>query len=284
MPDEPLVIRFKLKNTGSKGIKTVKLLVNGKPYSYKNWLVEPGQTVQDSIEFRLYPVGKTVLKLDNTLPLIVEVNLPAKPQEQAFNISGLEVKPMIRLNESQEIKYRIKNTGGLKQTFIIPVIQNDSVVFTDNIKLDAGEVKTISHHIKASKNGFEYVRVDTAKTIYKVYENATESLLLDFASIVRGKIVADSSGFHNNGNVISSSVTTTNDKLLFSDSTYVEVPNSPALDNMDESITMMGWVYPMGNKKGLVDIITKGDNHVLQMTDSKTLTFFAGGWGRGTVP
>ncbi|WP_143020693.1 GH92 family glycosyl hydrolase [Mucilaginibacter gossypii] len=281
VPDEPLVIRFKLKNTGSKGIKTVKLLVNGKPYSYKNWLVEPGQTVQDSIEFRLYPVGKTVLKLDNTLPLIVEVNLPAKPQEQAFNISGLEVKPMIRLNESQEIKYRIKNTGGLKQTFIIPVIQNDSVVFTDNIKLDAGEVKTISHHIKASKNGFEYVRVDTAKTIYKVYENATESLLLDFASIVRGKIVADSSGFHNNGNVISSSVTTTNDKLLFSDSTYVEVPNSPALDNMDESITMMGWVYPMGNKKGLVDIITKGDNHVLQMTDSKTLTFFAGGWGRG---
>ncbi|QEM05060.1 hypothetical protein DIU31_016635 [Mucilaginibacter rubeus] len=281
VPGEPLVIRFKLKNTDSKGIKTVKLLVNGKPYSYKNCLVEPGQTVQDSIEFRLYPVGKTVLKLDNTLPLIVEVNLPAKPQEQAFKISGLEVKPMIRLNESQEIKYRIKNTGGLKQTFIIPVIQNDSVVFTDNIKLDAGEVKTISHHIKASKNGFEYVRVDTAKTIYKVYENATESLLLDFASIVRGKIVADSSGFHNNGNVISSSVTTTNDKLLFSDSTYVEVPNSPALDNMDESITMMGWVYPMGNEKGLVDIITKGDNHVLQMTDNRTLTFFAGGWGRG---
>jgi putative alpha-1,2-mannosidase len=280
VPDEPIVIRFKLKNTGSKGIKTVKLLVNGKPYGYKNCLVEPGQTVLDSIIFRLYPVGKTVLKLDNTLPLTVEVKLPAKPQEHTFKISQLEVKPMIRLNETQEIKYQIKNIGGVKQTFIIPLIQNDSVAFTDNIKLDAGEVKIISHHTKASKNGFEYVRVDTAKTIYKVYENATESLLLDYASIVAGKMVADSSGFHNNGNIISAS--STNSKgLLFGDSTYVEVPNSPALDRMGESISMMGWVYPMGNEKGLVDIISKGDNHVLQMTDSKTLTFFAGGWGRG---
>jgi hypothetical protein len=43
MPDEPLVIKFKLKNTGSKGIKTVKLLsVNGKPYCYSNCLVEAG--------------------------------------------------------------------------------------------------------------------------------------------------------------------------------------------------------------------------------------------------
>ncbi len=281
VPDELLVIRFKLKNTGSKGIKTVKLLVNGKPYSYKNCLVEPGQTVQDSIEFRLYPVGKTVLKLDNTLPLIVEVNLPAKPQEQAFKISGLEVKPMIRLNESQEIKYRIKNTGGLKQTFIIPVIQNDSVVFNDNIKLNAGEAKIISHNITVTQKGFKYLRIDTAKTIYKVYEDSIESLLLDFRSIVPGKAVTDSSGFHNNGKIISGSLANNKDRLLFGDSSYVEVPNSPSLDNMDESITMMGWVYPMGNEKGLVDIITKGDNHVLQMTDNRTLTFFAGGWGRG---
>jgi hypothetical protein len=28
-------------------------------------------------------------------------------------------------------------------------------------------------------------------------------------------------------------------------------------------------------------MITKGDSHVLQVSDHKTLTFFAGGWGRG---
>jgi putative alpha-1,2-mannosidase len=280
VPDEPLVIKFRLKNSGSKGIKTVKLSINSKSYGYKNCLVEPGQTVQDSIIFRLYLVGKTVLKLDNTPPFTIEVKLPEKPQEHQSQISRLEVKPMIRLNENQEIKYQIKNTGGLKQTFIIPVIQNDSVAFTDNIKLNAGEAKTICHNIKSLKKGFEYVRVDTAKTIYKVYESAIESLMLDFTSIIPGKMVTDSSGFHNDGNIISN-LANSKDKLLFGDSTYVEVPNSPVLDRMGESITMMGWVYPMNHEKGLVDIISKGDNHVLQMTDSKTLTFFAGGWGRG---
>jgi putative alpha-1,2-mannosidase len=280
MPDEPLVIKFKLKNTGSKGIKTVKLSVNGKPYCYSNCLVEAGQTVQDSIAFRLYPVGKATLKLDNTPPFEVEVKLPKKPQEHPYQISRLDVKPMIRLNENQEIKYQIKNTGGLNQIFIIPVIQNDSVAFTDNIKLNAGEVKTISRNVKSLKKGFKYIRVDTAKIIYKVYENGTESLLLNFESIMPGKTVPDSSGFHNDGNIISN-LADSKDKLLFGDSTYVEVPNSPVLDRMGESITMMGWVYPVGNEKGLVDIISKGDNHVLQMTDSKTLTFFAGGWGRG---
>ncbi|WEA03005.1 GH92 family glycosyl hydrolase [Mucilaginibacter sp. SJ] len=281
VPDEPLVINFKLKNTGGKGIKTVKLLVEGKPYAYKNCLVEPGQTLQDSIVFRLYPVGKSILKLDNTVPFIVEVKLPEKPRERPFEISGLEVKPMIRLKENQQIRYMIKNTGGLKQTFIIPVILNDSVVFNDNIKLNTGEAKIISHNITVTQKGFKYLKIDTAKTIYIVYEDGIESLLLDFRSIVPGKAVTDSSGFHNNGKIISGSLANNKDRLLFGDSTYVEVANSPALNNMGESITMMGWVYPMGNEKGLVDIITKGDNHVLQMTDNKTLTFFAGGWGRG---
>lgn len=280
VPDEPLTVSFKLKNTGSKGIKTVKLSINGKPYGYKNCLVEPGQTVHDSIVFMLYPIGKTILKLDDMPSLTVEVKLPQKSQKHPYQISGLDVKPMVRLNENQEIKYTIKNTGGISRSFTIPVMLNNRVAFTDNIKLNAGESKTISQNTKALKNGFEYVKVDSAKTMYKVYENAMESLLLDFTSITPGKTVPDSSGFHNHGNIISN-LANSKDKLLFGDSTYVEVPNSPALDRMGESITMMGWVYPMGNEKGLVDIISKGDNHVLQMTDNKTLTFFAGGWGRG---
>ncbi|MFC0512728.1 GH92 family glycosyl hydrolase [Mucilaginibacter angelicae] len=280
VPDEQLTVNFKLKNTGSKGIKTVKLSVNGKPYGYKNCLVERGQTIQDSIVFRLYPVGKTLLQLDNMPSLTVDVKLPEKPQEHPYQISGLDVKPMIRLNENQEIKYTIKNTGGISQSFTVPVMLNDLVAFTDNIKLNAGEAKTVSHITKALKNGFEYVKVDSAKAMYKVYESAMESLLLDFTSITPGKTVTDSSGFHNDGNIISN-LANIKDRLLFGDSTYVEVPNSPVLDRMGESITMMGWVYPMGNEKGLVDIISKGDNHVLQMTDNKTLTFFAGGWGRG---
>ncbi|WP_154402400.1 GH92 family glycosyl hydrolase [Mucilaginibacter endophyticus] len=280
-PDEPLVVSFKLKNTGSSGIKTVKLLVNGVPYGYKDCLVETGQTVQDSINFRLYPVGKTMLKLDNVAPFTVNVNLPEKPQKAVCRILALEVKPMIKLNDTQEIKYTIKNIGGLERGFKIPVKLNDLIVFTDSIKLKAGEVKTIAHNIKALTKGFNRLVVyDHPQVRYKVYENAMESLLLDFASISFRKMVTDSSGFRNDGYIISA-LLDSKDKLLFGDSTYVEVPNAPVLDRMGETISMMGWVYPMEKEKGLTDIITKGDNHVLQMTDSKTLTFFAGGWGRG---
>jgi hypothetical protein len=44
---------------------------------------------------------------------------------------------------------------------------------------------------------------------------------------------------------------------------------------------MMLWVYPEANRRGLTDIFTNGDNHVLQVVDGRQLTFFAGGWGRG---
>ncbi|HEY9195765.1 MAG TPA: LamG domain-containing protein [Mucilaginibacter sp.] len=50
---------------------------------------------------------------------------------------------------------------------------------------------------------------------------------------------------------------------------------------MDNTITMMTWIYPTGNEKGLVDVFTKGDSHVLQIVDGQSLAFFAGGWGRG---
>jgi hypothetical protein len=47
---------------------------------------------------------------------------------------------------------------------------------------------------------------------------------------------------------------------------------------------MMCWIYPeAGNEKGLVDMLSKGDHHVLQTNNNKTLSFFAGGWGRGDI-
>jgi len=48
-------------------------------------------------------------------------------------------------------------------------------------------------------------------------------------------------------------------------------------------LTMCVWVYPeAATGQGLVDIFTNGDTHVLQIGGGgSTLTFFAGGWGRG---
>lgn len=48
----------------------------------------------------------------------------------------------------------------------------------------------------------------------------------------------------------------------------------------------MTWVKATGQSRELMDIITKGDFIVLQANGNRTLSFFAGGWGRGvcTVP
>jgi putative alpha-1,2-mannosidase len=279
-PNEPLWIRFTLTNIGATGIKTIRVSANGKPYGTKNCLVEAGHTITDSILCRLYPVGKTQLQLEGSKQLIVEVKLPATKQYHTYKISDLDVKPMVKLNGKQEVKYTIKNIGGLSAGFDIPVIINDTTMFVDKIKLSAGESRIIGHTIIATTKGFKKVTVDSANSNYKVYESNVESLMLDLSvdSSASGWLMVDKSGFSNNGYAIGG---TKNGKLLFGDDTFIEIPNAPVLDRMGETLTMMGWIYPTSAENGLVDMITKGDNHVLQVTDNRTLTFFAGGWGRG---
>ncbi|MDN3583101.1 GH92 family glycosyl hydrolase [Mucilaginibacter flavus] len=277
-PDEVFWIKFTLSNTGSTGIKTLELMANGKPNGSKNCLVEAGHILNDSVLCQLYPVGKTTLKLADSKPFIVEVKLAARAQVHSYKIWNLDVKPMVKLNQKQEIKYTIKNTGGVAKLFDIPVKLNDTIIFADKIKLEAGQTRTISHTTAVASKGFKKVIVDTASAICKVYNSNLESLILDVD--INGATVSDKSGFNNSAIIIGN---TNQDKLLFGDHTYVEIPNTPVLDRMGETITMMGWVCPTGKEKGLVDIITKGDNHVLQTMDNKTITFFAGGWGRGDV-
>jgi hypothetical protein len=63
---------------------------------------------------------------------------------------------------------------------------------------------------------------------------------------------------------------------------FAEIPNAESLDNLDKKITVMAWVKPMGGNSGLADIITKGDFIALQVSGNKSISWFAGGWGRGS--
>jgi putative alpha-1,2-mannosidase len=279
--NEPFTVRFSISNAGAAGVKIVRLLVNGKPYVYKNCMVASGEVKKDSITCRLYPLGKTTLALESMPATIVEVKQSANPPAQPFKITELAAGPMIRLNEQQQISYLVQNIGGVKRSFQIPVTKNDTLLFTDTVELLPGEKKPIKHLANAVFAGFQKLSVGDANLVYKVYQNSKASLMLDLSPInyTTDKIIKDASGYQNNGHIINESNPT--GKLNFNENTFVEVPNAPSLDNMGETITMMGWVYPTGNERGLVDMITKGDSHVLQVSDHKTLTFFAGGWGRG---
>jgi putative alpha-1,2-mannosidase len=285
-PNELVTIYFSVANTGSTGIKIVKLRVNGKPYGYKNCMIASGSVKKDSMTFRLYPLGKTELKLDEMGPIVVEVIRPEKTPVVEFKITNLQAIPMIKLDEMQKVTYSIQNITGVAKIFSVPVLKNDSLLFTDTATLEPGEQKEIRHVLPAVAKGFQKISVGDEKVTYKVYNDNTEALLLDLSPVssAADRVIRDNSGYQNYARVISADKSPTNSttgKLKFDENTFVEVPNAASLDNMNETITVMGWVYPTGNEQGLVDIISKGDSHVLQVTDHKTLTFFAGGWGRG---
>ncbi|MEO6327297.1 MAG: hypothetical protein ABIO55_00105 [Ginsengibacter sp.] len=92
-----------------------------------------------------------------------------------------------------------------------------------------------------------------------------EAVILDLR-LIGNKInpakVPNSSGFANNGIIITAKEKKSADSLLIDKDCYVEVPNAYSLDNLGSTITMMAWVYPKEVSDGLVDLFSKGDNHV----------------------
>lgn len=279
-PHAVLYARFEIVNKGSKGLRKVAVFLDGLPYAYKNCIVERNEVVRDSIAVRLYETGSHTLSLDQFTQAVM-VDKDGLDSETSYRVTSLSVQPLIRLREMQQLNYTIQNIGGSERTFKVPVTRNDTLIITDSITIAPGDEKSIQHRFYASTPGFQEISVSREKIRYKVYEGNTDALLLHLSpsKYPVDTTLEDMSGFGNNGRIISKG--DINGKLLFDGNTHIEVPNARSLDEMGEVITVMGWVFPTGDEKGLIDIITKGDSHVLQVTDQKKLTFFAGGWGRG---
>jgi len=286
-PNEQFWVRFDLTNKGSLGTAKVMVYINGKPEQFKHCLVPPGTTITDSISCRLYEPGKVTIGLAATEGTNVTVVEPAKAVEFPFSVSTLTLKPIVPLHAVQEISYELQNLTGKEQAFRIPVKINGRVVFTDTIVLAPGKRKRTEHRFTAGSAGLQTLTADRQAAKFKVYDNHLSSLLLDLSLVrMKGDTLADRSGFENNGFIIGKSATETGESkpVLLGNDSFVEIPNAPSLDQLGETLTMMCWVYPEeGNEHGLVDMFTKGDHHVLQTNNGRTLTFFAGGWGRGDI-
>jgi putative alpha-1,2-mannosidase len=296
-PNEEFEVQFTLKNTGSMGTQRMVIYVDGKPLFSKSCLVRPGATVKDSISCRLYNLGDMKIALNSTPAGLIKVFAPEKNVEKPFMISKLAVKPMVKLKDEQQLDYTIKNLTGKTQTFkprvgirtssINAVLGSnlltvDSLLYTDVISVMPGEEKIIHHTFLTHNTGLQIIKIDDKKATFKVYQNALQSLLMDLSSETRQvDQILDASGLQNNGTYFGVNTNLDVSSIVLNDTSYVEVQNSASLDNMGNNLSMMAWVYPVGKEKGLIDMLTKGDSHVLQTTDDKTLTFFAGGWGRG---
>jgi putative alpha-1,2-mannosidase len=287
-PDEVFLVHFSLINSGSLGTKTIKLLVNSKQYASKNILIGSGQVKEDSIKCRLYSVGKDTLRIKGLTPFHMYVKpLIITGDNNLFKIIHFTMKPLVKKNKKQQIKYTIQNIGGYRHNFHIPVMINDSMIYTDITTLDAGAKKNLHHAIIARRNGINVVKVDSFIKRFKVYNSPLETVLLDLRIDSSAEnIVKDRSGFENNGYTLktdSGDNCLNNGRFLFGKDCYVKVKNSKSLDQMGTTtITMMAWVYPTVKKRGLVGILTKGDKDVIQVSGGHTLSFHAGGWGRGS--
>ncbi|WP_170970995.1 GH92 family glycosyl hydrolase [Ilyomonas limi] len=268
-PNEPFWITFTINNTGAAGTAIVKLRINDSTFLQKNCFVEKQENKRDSILCRLYAYGNNKLQLADLSPLFIQVT---KPEHQTIDnsfISNVQVSPLTKKGSKMYYRYTVKNMDGEAHQFVIPVKLNDKLLRYDTVMLHAGDSVVINHHAIAREDGGYQLTIKDAVAKGKVYSTADSAIVLDIPGEIMGKeMVTDVSGFENNGH-----------KAAFGN--YIELPHTASLDSNGTALTMIAWIYDAGTNKPLVELIAKGDNHVLQLVNGKSLTFFAGGWGRG---
>ena len=271
-PDEPFWIKYTVRNQGGEGTTVIKLMIDKDSVLTKHCFIARNETRQDSVSIRLYAFGRRTLHLEGTSTLFIQVVKDNQPIEPS--ISNLQVSPIVKKGSLLHYQYTIKNKGGDKKTFIIPVYLNKAISHIDTIALSAGSAVTMYGNVPAHQDGLQVIMIAGKEAITKAYSLNTAALVLDIpGEVMRTKTVIDKSGFSNDGH-----------RSDFGD--YTELPHAASLDSNGTMLTMMEWVYDTGTNKPLTELLAKGDNHVLQLVDGSSLTFFAGGWGRGdcTVP
>jgi len=261
-PGDVSTVRFSVENKGVGGVKRVVLSVDGKKTGSRNCFVGKGEKVFDSISFRLYKSGAANVRIDGIDAGVVQVVTPSGPLPAEPVVGALDMRVMVREGDSVRVHYTLQNTGWARQAYRLPVRVDGVVVGADSVELEAGESKFRWMGWKGVGEGWHELRIGGSVQRYKIYRREEDAVVLDLDSAGR-----DRSGFGNNGMVQDG---------------YIQMPRSLSLGDMGERLTMLLWVHPEGKvSRDLVDIFTNGDNHVLQVSGGRQLSFFAGGWGRG---
>jgi Concanavalin A-like lectin/glucanases superfamily len=157
--------------------------------------------------------------------------------------------------------------------FRVPLLVDEAVIGVDSISLEPGEVRERSRIWTAGGVGWHVWRVGGLSQRVRVYWSPKDAVVLD-------GLLLDSSGWGNHVQ-ISGPVDTGGRGIPVGAAVYGWMAGSRSLDELGRRLTMAIWVYPVKKEEGLVDLFTNGDEHVLQIAGGKSLTFFAGGWGRG---
>lgn len=284
-PDQLFFVHFILQNYGSKGTKVVKLFIDGKEYNRKNLLVNENSTVADSIGCRLYAAGEHMIRIDQLEEHNVEVITPKKgsPSIQVIELKSLKI---FKLNTPVTYQFMLQNKGSNKSRASIPVALDDSVCREEIVTLEPGETKTVEKAILFKTTGLHKLQVGAKINNIKIYDENIDSKIIDINLDVKvvGETLIDQSKLLNHGlaHHQNDDNQTPFQGILTNYESYAEFPGNETIDQLDEKITVMAWIKPALARGSLSDIITKGDFIALQTSENKTISWFAGGWGRGS--
>ncbi len=285
-PNELFWIRFSLANKGALGTKIIKLVADGKECSKRNFLAKHGETLMDSIPCRLFSVGMTNVVIDNQPSVQVEVLQPAEDSKR-WKFEEIKAPQLIKRGESLPYSFSVQNIGGNTDSTMLKVFLNEIQEKEEKVVLKPGEKKFISSDLPVKNDGIQLIRINSLSKQVKSFSTNMDACLLDLSTTIKenDSVLVDHSGMDNDGKIVGLKQTEENfgNKFLrLGKDCYIEVGNTTNDGSLDESLTMMLWIYPSGENKGLSDIFTKGDFNVIQSFGNKNLSFFAGGWGRGT--
>ena len=282
-PNQPNFTSFLVKNKGSRGTKTVRLFVNGKEYKHKNILVEENASVRDSLECRLFAIGKHLITIEDQEEEVL-VTQPSGTPISRLEVTELACRAISKTDEQIEFCFTLMNKGGYRLMDTLSVLLDNSVVQKMTLILDPGEIRKISSHLTIKGIGIHQLNVRSKSERIKIYSESRDSKILDISTngYSEGVTIPDRSGLSNNGFAKKTiSITHLPGSVVKDSVNFIEFNHSSSLDGPDHQITIMGWVYPTKQTR-ISDIISKGDHIVIQTHGNSRITFFAGGWGRGT--
>ncbi|HTJ11021.1 MAG TPA: GH92 family glycosyl hydrolase [Dinghuibacter sp.] len=240
----PARIGFVIHKTGpGMGTFHVRLWADGKILATHNATMYQSDTLRfDTLSFRLYRPGPVTLRLDSSATAIhADVRVPDGPQPSA-EVTGLDALPLTPIGTKASVKLTVRNPGWEARALYIPVLKDGQQTTTDTVTLKPGEEAPQNLNITLEKPGIHQIKIGGQKTTIKAYATPEEATILDIEGRYDGK--------------------------------PLDLPTT----HLGESLTMMCWVYPTERRSE--DIFTLGDYNVLQASGG-SLTFFAGGWGRG---
>jgi putative alpha-1,2-mannosidase len=282
-----VTVAFTLTNTGSEGTHQVRLWADGRLVGSKNCRVSANTAVRDSLTCSFYQPGRIPLRLDSiALPDMV-VTTPLRPLPDHPEVVAMVADPLVRFRDTLRIHVTVRYDGWETRRVRLPVCIDDDTAFIRAFPgMEPGEQREESLAWPVDAVGMHTLHIGPWKQPFKVYNSARETCVLDLDTMATAGTVRDRSGFGNDAVVMGEPGAALSSHRYLGLHRYLRLPETPSLDKMGETLTMMLWVYPLDRPgRGLTDIFTKGDFHVLQIT-GYSLTFFAGGWGRGdcTVP